>query len=163
MTRHLEDGAVPIDNDFIERQIEPWAMGKKAWLFCGCELAGQPAAIVMSLVQAKLNGHEPWAYLRGVHERLPSHPNSRIKELLPHCWKKPDARSSAGDSVIGSMPSRGHGRTLTIEEDSLTWPRIATIAAHWLPTPCILHPWFPWPPPDPETSGQIQIGPVHHR
>ena len=30
LTRHLEDGAVPIDNNFIERQIKPWAMGRKA-------------------------------------------------------------------------------------------------------------------------------------
>jgi len=92
LTRHLDDGAVPIDNNFIERQIKPWAMGRKAWLFCGSELAGQRAAIVMSLVQsAKLNGHETWAYLRDVLERLPSHLNSRIDELLPHRWKKPDA------------------------------------------------------------------------
>jgi len=88
LTRHLEDGAVPIDNNFLERQIKPWAMGRRAWLFCGSELAGQRAAIVMSLVQsAKLNGHEPWAYLRDVLERLPSHPNARIDELLPHRWK----------------------------------------------------------------------------
>ena len=26
LTRHLEDGSVPIDNNFIERQIKPWAM-----------------------------------------------------------------------------------------------------------------------------------------
>jgi transposase len=92
LTRHLEDGAVPIDNNFIERQIRPWAMGRRAWLFCGSELTGQRAAIVMSLVQsAKLNGHDPWAYLRDVLERLPSHPNSRIEELLPHRWSKPDA------------------------------------------------------------------------
>jgi len=26
LTRHLQDGAVPIDNNFIERQIKPWAM-----------------------------------------------------------------------------------------------------------------------------------------
>ena len=92
LTRHLEDGAVPIDNNFIERQIKPWAMGRKAWLFCGSELAGQRAAIVMSLVHsAKLNGHEPWAYLRDVLERLPSHPNGRIEELLPHRWQKPAA------------------------------------------------------------------------
>jgi transposase len=88
LTRHLEDGSVPIDNNFLERQIKPWAMGRRAWLFCGSELAGQRAAIVMSLVQsAKLNGHEPWAYLRDVLERLPSHPNSRIDELLPHRWE----------------------------------------------------------------------------
>ena len=92
LTRHLEDGAVPIDNNFIERQIKPWAMGRRAWLFAGSELAGQRAAIVMSLVQsAKLNGHEPWAYLRDVLERLPGHPNNRIDELLPHRWTKPDA------------------------------------------------------------------------
>ncbi len=92
LTRHLEDGSVPIDNNFIERQIKPWAMGRRAWLFCGSELAGQRAAIVMSLVQStKLNGHDPWAYLRDVLERLPSHPNSRIDELLPHRWSKPKA------------------------------------------------------------------------
>jgi transposase len=90
LTRHLEDGAVPMDNNFIERQIRPWGLGRRAWLFCGSELAGQRAAVVMSLVQsARLNGHDPWAYLRDVLERLPSHPNSRIEELLPHRWLKP--------------------------------------------------------------------------
>lgn len=55
--------------------------------FGGSESAGQRAAIVMSLVQsAKLNGHDPWAYLRDVLERLPSHPSSRIDKLLPHRW-----------------------------------------------------------------------------
>lgn len=67
LTRHLDDGAVAIDNNHIERQIKPWAMGRKAWMFVGSELAGQRAAVVMSLVQsAKLNGHEPWAYLPDV-------------------------------------------------------------------------------------------------
>ena len=88
LTRHLEDGAVPIDNNFLERQIKPWAMGRKAWLFCGSELAGHRAAIVMSLVQsAKLNGHDPHAYLKDVLQRLPSHPASRIDELMPHRWQ----------------------------------------------------------------------------
>ena len=92
LTRHLDDGAVPVDNNVIERQIKPWAMGRKSWLFCGSDLAGQRAAIVMSLVQsAKLNGHDPWAYLSDVLERLPSHLNGRIEELLPHLWQKPSA------------------------------------------------------------------------
>jgi transposase len=33
LTRHLQDGSVPIDSNFIERQIKPWAMGRRAWLF----------------------------------------------------------------------------------------------------------------------------------
>jgi len=76
-----------IDNNHIERLMRPWAMGRKAWLFAGSELAGQRAAMVMSLVQsAKLHGHDPWAYLKDVLERLLAHPNSRIEELLPHRW-----------------------------------------------------------------------------
>jgi len=73
------------------RRWEPWAMGRRAWLFCGSELAGQRAAIVMSLVQsAKLNGYDPWAYLRDVLARLPTQLNSRIDELLPY-RRKPAA------------------------------------------------------------------------
>jgi transposase len=89
--RFLQDGGVSIDNNHIENLVRPWAMGRKAWLFAGSELAGQRAAMVMSLVQsAKLNGHEPWAYLKDVLERLQSHPNHRIDELLPHRWQPRD-------------------------------------------------------------------------
>ena len=60
----------------------------KNWLFVGSELAGQRAAVVMSLVQsAKLNKIDPWAYLRDVLARIHSHPASRIDELLPHRWQ----------------------------------------------------------------------------
>jgi transposase len=88
LTANLQNGDVPIDNNHIENQMRPWAMGRKAWLFAGSELAGQRAAIVMSLVQsAKLNGHDPWAYLKDVLTRLPTHMNSCIEELLPHRWQ----------------------------------------------------------------------------
>ena len=50
------------------------------------------AAAAMSLIQsAKLNGHDPYAYLKDVLGRLPTHPASRIEELLPHCWTASDA------------------------------------------------------------------------
>jgi hypothetical protein len=50
------------------------AIARKAWLFAGSELAGQCAAVVMSLVKsAKLNGHDPWAYLKDALTRLPTH------------------------------------------------------------------------------------------
>ena len=88
MTRNLLDSRMPVDNNHLENLVRPWAMGRKAWLFVGSELAGKRAAVVMSLVQsAKLHGHEPWAYLSDVLTRLPTHLNSRIYELLPHRWK----------------------------------------------------------------------------
>lgn len=84
---------MPIDNNHLERQIKPWAMGRKAWMFVGSELAGQRAAMVMSLVQsARLNGHDPFAYLSDVLRRLPTQLNSRIEELLPHRWTAPTQR-----------------------------------------------------------------------
>ncbi|MFN9471238.1 IS66 family transposase [Acidovorax sp.] len=88
LTQYLEDGAVAIDNNHLERQIKPWAMGRRAWLFAGSELAGQRTAIVMSLVQsARLNGHDPWAYLRDVLQRLPTQRSSQLEDLLPHRWQ----------------------------------------------------------------------------
>jgi hypothetical protein len=92
LTLHLDDGAVAVDNNLIERQIKPWKLGAKNWLFVGSELAGQRAAVVMSLVQsAKLNGLDPWAYLRDVLARIHSHPSHRLDELLPHRWR-PDGQ-----------------------------------------------------------------------
>ena len=86
--RYLLDGEVPIDNNYVENRIRPWALGRRNWLFIGSQLAGERAAVVMSLLQsAKLNGHEPWAYLKDVLTRLPRQLNSRIDELLPHQWQ----------------------------------------------------------------------------
>ena len=87
LTRYLSDPALPIDNNFDEQQIRPWATGRKNWLFVGTLLAGQRAAAIMSLIQsAKLNGHDPYVYMRDVLTRLPTQLNRNIGELLPHRW-----------------------------------------------------------------------------
>lgn len=87
LTRYCEDGAVPIDNNRVENQIRPWAIGRNNWLFAGSLRSGQRAANVMSLIQsAKLNGHDPYAYLKDVLARLPTQKNNRLDELLPHNW-----------------------------------------------------------------------------
>lgn len=90
LTRYLDDAALPIDNNFDEQQIRPWATGRKNWLFAGTLMAGQRAAAIMSLIQsAKLNGHDPYAYLKDVLARLPTHPARDIGLLLPHRWHLP--------------------------------------------------------------------------
>jgi transposase len=38
---------------------------------------------------AKLNGHDPWAYLKDVFERLPTLKNRDLGQLLPHNWRGP--------------------------------------------------------------------------
>ncbi len=41
----------------------------------------------MSLIQsARMNGHDPYAYLKDVLTRLPTQRASEIDQLLPHQW-----------------------------------------------------------------------------
>jgi transposase len=88
LTRYIDDGNLPIDNNWMENRIRPVALGRSNWLFAGSLRAGKRAAVVMSLIQsAKLNGHDPYLYLADVLERLPAQPASRLGELLPHHWK----------------------------------------------------------------------------
>lgn len=56
-------------------------------MFAGSLRAGKRAAAVMSLVHsARINGHDPYAYLKDVLTRLPTHKARDIAELLPHRW-----------------------------------------------------------------------------
>jgi len=90
LTRFVDDGQLPVDNNWIENQIRPIAIGRNNWLFAGSLRAGQRAAAVMSLIQsARMNGHDPYAYLQDVLTRLPTHQARRVEELLPHRWQPP--------------------------------------------------------------------------
>ena len=85
LSRLTSDGQLPVDNNWIENQIRPIAIGRNNWLFAGSLRAGQRAAAVMSLIQsARMNGYDPYAFLKDVLTRLPAHKASRIGELLPH-------------------------------------------------------------------------------
>ena len=54
-------------------------------MFAGSLRAGKRAATIMSLLHsARINGHDPYAYFKDVLEWLPTHPGSRIDQLLPH-------------------------------------------------------------------------------
>ena len=87
LTRYLDDGAVPIDNNAVENQIRPWALGRSNWLFAGSLRSGKRAAAIMSLIQsARMNGHDPYAYLKDVLTRLPTQKASEVEQLLPHRW-----------------------------------------------------------------------------
>ena len=92
LTTFLDDSHTPIDNNWVENQIRPIAVGRKNWLFAGSLRSGQRNAAIMSLVQsARLNGLNPLVYLKDVMDRLPTQPYSRINELLPHNWKPASA------------------------------------------------------------------------
>ena len=77
------------DNNKVENSIRPVAIGRKNYLFAGSHEAAQRGAMMYSLLgTCKTHGIEPYAWLKDVLIRLPSHPINRIKELLPQYYKK---------------------------------------------------------------------------
>ncbi|CAI1910023.1 Transposase and inactivated derivatives [Serratia fonticola] len=84
LSRFLDDGTLPLDNNRCERAIRPVVMGRSNWLFAGSLAAGSRAAQIISLLEtAKMNGLEPHAWLTDVLKRLPEWPEARLAELLP--------------------------------------------------------------------------------
>ena len=76
----------------MENQIWPVAVGCSNWLFARSLRAGHCAASIVSLIQsAKLNGHDPYAYLKDVLTKLPTQKNSQMAQLLPHRWQPTQA------------------------------------------------------------------------
>ena len=87
VAQYIRDGRLEIDNNGAERQLRSVAVGRKNWLFAGSMKGLHRAALLYSLIQtAKLAGVEPWAYIKDVLDRLPTHPHARLGELLPAAW-----------------------------------------------------------------------------
>jgi transposase len=93
LTRFLHDGRVELDTNPVERAIRPVALGRKNHLFAGSDGGGTRWAILCSLIETcKLNGVEPYAYLRDVLTRMvDGHPINRLDELLPWRWQPANA------------------------------------------------------------------------
>jgi len=88
LTRYLEDGDLEIDNNGAERSLRGIAVGRRNWTFYGSDNGGRTAAVLSSLIaSSKRLGLNPFAYLRDVFERISSHPQSRLAELLPDQWQ----------------------------------------------------------------------------
>jgi transposase len=88
MKLYLSNATYHIDNNPIERQIRPIALGRKNFLFAGSHDGAKRAAVLYSLLATcKLNKVNPGEWLTDVLRRIPAHPINQISDLLPHRWK----------------------------------------------------------------------------
>ena len=89
LCRYVENPALAIDSNAVERQIRPVALGKKNWLFCASEVGAEASAIIYSLIAScKLAEVDPTEYLTDVLERISEHPASKVLELTPLNWTR---------------------------------------------------------------------------
>jgi transposase len=87
-TRFLDDGRICISNNAAERALRGLALGRKSWLFCGSDRAGERAAVIYSLIgTAKLNGIDPQAWPGDVIARIAGYPARHLADLLPWNWQ----------------------------------------------------------------------------
>ena len=94
--RFIDDGRICLTNNAAERALRGFALGRKSWLFAGSERGADRAAAIATLIMtAKLNDVDPQAWLADVLARIASLPQSRLHELLPWLWKKPDLQAAA--------------------------------------------------------------------
>jgi len=74
LVRYTEEGYLSLDNNVAERLVKIPAIGRRNYLFVGSQRGGEGAAVMYSLVSsAKVNGVEPFAWLRDVFNQLPYH------------------------------------------------------------------------------------------
>jgi len=85
----LEDSAVPIDTNHLEREIRPIAVGRKNWLFCWTEVGARYVGIIQGLIATcRIHDVDPYTYLVDVLQRVSSHPASEVEKLTPRLWKE---------------------------------------------------------------------------
>lgn len=72
IVQYLECPYLTPDNNAAERTVKPFVMGRKNFLFAGSTEGADAMCFYYSLIEtAKLNGINPYAYLRWVFEQAP--------------------------------------------------------------------------------------------
>jgi transposase len=78
------DGRLEWSNNRAERNIKPYVIGRKNWLFCDTPRGAKASATVYSVIEtAKENELKPYQYLRYLFEKMPNITISQIDDLLP--------------------------------------------------------------------------------
>lgn len=86
LSAYIEHGEVNIDNNWVENQIRPFALGRRNWLFVGNERGGHAAALLYSLIQTcKVNNINTRVYFEYVLNQASQLRRGEVdaKSLLP--------------------------------------------------------------------------------
>lgn len=85
LVRYCENGLWPIDNNTTERDIRPFTIGRRNWLFSDTAAGAEASATLYSIMlTCRANNVNPYRYLVQVLKELPQRPEgSDLTDLLP--------------------------------------------------------------------------------
>ena len=91
METYLEDGRLPISNNYCEANIKPFATARRAWLFADTPRGAFANGVLYTLVEsARANELDVYEYLKHLLTEMPNNHHledpSVIDSLLP--WSK---------------------------------------------------------------------------
>lgn len=86
--RFLVHPELPMHNNKSEFALRGPVVGRKSWLFAGCEGGAHAGAVMFTLLgSCKMQGIDPWVYLNDVLSKIQTHPVNRMEELTPLAWR----------------------------------------------------------------------------
>ena len=95
-----EDGHLELSNNRAERNIKPFVIGRKNWLFSATVKGAKASSVIYSVIEtAKENGLKPFEYLKYLFEAMPNVENEKYESLLP--WSE----TLPGQCRVKSEPS----------------------------------------------------------
>mgnify|MGYP005852327897 CR=1 FL=1 len=84
---YANHGQIEIDNNLVENSIRPLAIGRKNYLFAGSHNAAEMTAAMYSfMATCKKNNVNELEWLKDVFERIQSHKQKDLYQLLPNNW-----------------------------------------------------------------------------
>lgn len=87
LERIMSSGEYDLDNNAIEREMRPVALGRKNYLFAGSHAGAHRAAVLYSLLNTcKIHKVNPRLWLADVLRRIPAERGLKASELLPQRW-----------------------------------------------------------------------------
>lgn len=88
---YLEDGRLDMSNNFSERCVKSFVIGRKNWLFANTVKGAESSAIIYSLIETcKIHHIEPYHYLQHALTHMPSAQTIEdIEKLLPYHYTPP--------------------------------------------------------------------------
>jgi hypothetical protein len=99
--------ALPIHNNWSERELRREAVGRKNWLFVGSDEGGIVNATFVSLIAScQLHQLEPFTYLRDLFCLLPGWPAKDVLELSPLRFRDTLARADVQAALAANVYRR---------------------------------------------------------